>query len=144
MLKYENSKVRQIDRKILEELRKNLEIRVSNFDIISKTETEKVISIIEEKKRGIFLLFQGDFSLNEYNINEKIPKQKRELSFYDRIANNVILRRIEKIFNKLRDLEAQDYRATSVCADRQFFIKKVILENIQTSFIESCVNGIER
>lgn len=144
MLKYENSKVRQIDRKILEELRKNLEIRVSNFDIISKTETEKVISIIEEKKRGIFLLFQGDFSLNEYNINEKIPKQKRELSFYDRIANNVILRRIEKIFNKLRDLEAQDYRAISVCADRQFFIKKVILENIQTSFIESCVNGIER
>lgn len=144
MLKYENSKVRQIDRKILEELRKNLEIRVSNFDIISKTETEKVISIIEEKKRGIFLLFQGDFSLNEYNINEKIPKQKRELSFYDRIANNVILRRIEKIFNKLRDLEAQDYRATSVCADRQFFIKKIILENIQTSFIESCVNGIER
>lgn len=144
MLKQENSRVKQIDEKILEELRKNLEIRVTNFDIISKKETEKVLGIIKEKKRGISLLFQGDFSVNEHNINVRIPKQKRELSFYDRIANSVILRRIERTFNKLRDLEAQDYRATSVCADRKFFIKKVISENIPTSFIETCVNGIER
>ncbi len=140
----ENYKVKQIDRKILEELRENLKIQASNVDIINKAETEEILNIIEEKKRGIFLLFQGDFALNEHIINEKFPKGNRELSFYDRIANNVILRRIGKIFNKMVSLGAQDYRLIAVCADRQFFIQKVISGNIQTSFIESCINGMER
>lgn len=43
-------KVKQIDRRILEELRKKLEIKIENVDIISDAEIGKVLSIIEEKR----------------------------------------------------------------------------------------------
>ncbi len=144
MFEGEICKVKQIDRRILEELRKKLEIKIENVDIISDVEIGKVLSIIEEKKRGIFLLFHGDFTVNEQNINEKISEMNGESSFYDRIANKLILKRIEKIFNKMMSLEAQNCRLISVCTDRQFFIQKIISENIQTSFIETCINDMER
>ncbi len=144
MFKNENYRVKQIDRIILEELRKRLEMQVENIEIIKGSETEKILGIIEEKKKGILLLFQGDFTLNERNIKEKIPQENRELSFYEKIANNIILKRISKIFNKIMKLQAKDYRLISVCVDRQLFIQKILSENIQTSFIESCINQRER
>ncbi len=146
----ESKKVKEIDKKIVEELRKNLEMRIespniiNNNNVISKEEKQIILRKIEEKKRAIFLLFQGNFTLNQQNIKERDPKRNQKSDVYDTIANDVILKRVEEIFNRMISQEEQDYRLVSVCSDRKFFIKKIILENIPISFIDYCINGIER
>ena len=150
MVKNESEKVREIDEQILEELRKNLKMNIENpsildnVNVISTEEKQKILRKIEEKRKCIFLLFQGSFTLNEQNIKEINPKINQKSDVYERIANNVILKRVEKIFNIMISNKEKDHRLISVCSDRHFFIKTVISENIPTSLIESCVGVEER
>lgn len=150
MVKNESEKVKEIDEKIVEELRKNLEMRIEspniikNNNVISEEEKQIILNKIEEKKKAIFLLFQGNFTLNQQNIKQRAPKRNQKSDDYDTIANNVILKRVEEIFNRMISNKEKDYRLVSVCSDRQFFIQRIILENIPTSFIKDCINPIER
>ncbi len=150
MVKNESDKVKEIDEKIVEELRKNLEMRIESpniiddINVISKEEKQIILNKIEEKKKAIFLLFQGNFTLNQQNIKQRAPKRNQKSDVYDTIANNIILKKVENIFNRMISQKEQDYRLISVCSDRKFFIQRIILENIPTSFIEHCINGMER
>lgn len=143
MNKDEEDKVKKIDKRILTELIKRLEIRKDNVDIISKEEVEKIFQKIDEKKRVIFLLFQGNFSLNEKNISDRMKLRKQQLTLYDKIANNVISKRVEKILDRMIDLHAQDNRTICVCMDRKLFIQRILLENVQESFVKKYVEKEE-
>lgn len=87
----------------------------------------------------IFLLFQGDFSLNERNIEEKIEIGRRELNFYDKIANSIILKRVDIVMQKIESIKPLNGQLISVCLDRKLFIQKVLIENISLSFIQKYI-----
>lgn len=144
IIKDENKKVKEIDKKILEALRRNLELKDKNIEMVSKEEADKILNVIEERKRGIFLLFKGDFSLNEETIKRKFDSKTSETSFYEKVANRVLLKRVDAILDRMINSELDNGRLVSVCADRQFFIQKVFADNIPTNFIEECVNNKER
>lgn len=139
MIMYEHEKVKEIDRRILRELKGNLEIGRANVDLVRKEEVDRIFTVIDAKKQAIFTLFQGDFSSNEQNIKAKLGKNNIELTLHDRVANNVICKRIQAIFDRIIKQEPRNNRLISVCADRQFFIERVMAENIQTSFIQACI-----
>ncbi len=139
MNKNESNRVKEIDRMILTELIKKLEIRRDSVGIINKEEIEKIFQKIDERKRVIFLLFQGNFSVNEKNISDRMETCKQQLTSYDKIANNIISKRVEKIFNRMMSLHEQDSRTIYVCTDRKLFIQRILLENVQESFVKKYV-----
>ena len=61
---------------------------------------------------------------------------KNKISNYDKIANNVILKRIELIFKQIIKRKPENNRLVSVCMDRQLFIEKVLNENVNIEFIK--------
>ncbi len=143
--KDESANEKRIDNIILLELREGLKIKNSAINIISQEELEMVLKKIDEKKRIIFSLFQGDFSVNEKNIGDRIQFVKPQLTFYDNVANNVILSRVEKVMNKLISMNENDNRAISVCMDRKLFIQRILLENVQESFVKKYIEkDVER
>ena len=72
MLECENIKVKEIDKKILEMIIRQIDIKTKNVDILNSEQLAKILRIINRKKEIISLLFQGDFSVNEKNIEENL------------------------------------------------------------------------
>lgn len=72
MLECENIKVKEIDKKILEMIIRQIDIKTKNVDILNSEQLDKILRIINRKKEIISLLFQGDFSVNEKNIEENL------------------------------------------------------------------------
>lgn len=136
--------VKKIDNKILAELTKKLEMRKDKINIISEEDIEKIFQKIDERKRAIFLLFKGDFQINEKNISDKMIFYKAQSTIYDKIANNIISKRVEVIFDKMMSLDFQDYETLCIYADRKFFIQRILSENIPESFIEKCIEKDEQ
>lgn len=98
-----------------------------------------ILDMLKEKMKVVFLLFQGDFSVNERNIEERMEIAKTGLNFYDKIANNVILKRLDAIIEKIENLEPLNGRLVSVCLDRKLFIEKVLAKNISLFFVEKYI-----
>lgn len=67
-----------------------MKIKKDKASMICDEEIEKIFKRINEKMKAVFLLFQGDFSINERNIEERMETAKTELNFYDKIAKYVI------------------------------------------------------
>lgn len=139
MIREERFFVKEIDEMIKSQLEGKLEIKKEKVNNLEEAEIEKILTIIKEKKNLILALFQGDFSLNEYVIKQKMKKEECQLTSYEKIANRIILKRIDEIFDMITKQQTKSGRLISVCADRQFFIKEVISSNIQKSFIEDCI-----
>lgn len=143
MNRYESYKVKQIDRRILAELIKGLEIREDNVNIIQGEEMEKIFQKINEKKRIIFLLFKGNFSHNQRSISDRMKSHKKPSTIYDDITNTVVSKRVEKVFKKIANLHTQDNRTICVCMDREIFIKRILSENVQEDFVKKYIKEIE-
>ena len=80
MLENERNIVEEIDKLILDEFENIMKIKKDTVSIISDNKIENILKRINEKMKVIFLLFQGDFSINERIIEEKIALGKRDLN----------------------------------------------------------------
>lgn len=136
MLENENKRVKEIDKLILDMLKEKMTIKKDKISIICDDEIEEILKIINEKMKVVFLLFQGDFSVNERNIEERMKIVKTDLNFYDKIANNIILKRLDAVIGKIENLEPLNGRLASVCLDRKLFIEKILTKNISLFFVE--------
>lgn len=116
-------------------LKENMKIKKDKVGVIHDDEIEKVLSRIDEKLEVIFSLFQDDFSINERNIEERIRTLEPNLNFYDKVANNIIFKRLNNVMEKINNQKPIDGRLVSVCLDRKLFIEKVLDKNISLSFI---------
>lgn len=143
MLENERDIVQEIDKLILDTLKKKMKIKRDKVSIIPDNEMEEILKKINEKMKMIFLLFQGDFSINERNIEEKMEIVKTELSFYDKIANNIISKRLDIAIQKVENLKPKSGRLISVCLDRKLFIQKVLMNNISLPFIKKYIQDQE-
>lgn len=139
MLENERNMVEKIDKLILDEFKNIMKIKKDTVSIISDNKIEDILKRINEKMKVIFLLFQGDFSINERIIEEKIALGKRDLNFYDKIANRIILKRLDEAIKKVEKLKHLDGRLISVCFDRKLFIQKVLMKNLSLSFIQKYI-----
>lgn len=140
MIKSENYEVKKIDRRILIELTRNLEIKRENIDVLEQIQIDMIFEKISEKKGIIYSLFNGDFSENQQNIKERMHLGKgAELSLYDKVANNVIFKRVSEVFEQIISSNPQNGRVVSVCLDRLFFIQMILAENISINFVKSCM-----
>lgn len=139
MLDNEKKKVKEIDKLILDMLKEKMQIKKDKVSIICDDEIEEILNRIHEKAEVVFLLFQGDFSVNERNIEERMEIAKTDLNFYDKIANNIILKRLDAIIGKIENLEHQNGLLVSVCLDRKLFIEKVLTKNIPLFFVEKYI-----
>lgn len=144
MLEQENKRVREIDELILSQLRGNLEINRDSINIVHKEEVAKIIAKMSKKRDIILALFEGDFSINEQAIKERYIRKNGQIEIYTKIANKFMLKRLDQIFKKVIMSEPQNIRLISVCSDRYFFIKQVIEEDINISFIEACLKTVEQ
>ena len=70
MLEDERRQVEKIDKLILNTLKDKMKISKDKINIISDNEIEKIFNKINEKMEAIFLLFEGNFSINEMNLEE--------------------------------------------------------------------------
>ena len=95
--------------------------------------------MIDEKKEVISLLFQGDFSINEKNIECKIKDYETKITPDEQVVNNIISKRVEKIIDQMIEKDEKNGRLVSVCMDRMFFIQRIIQNNIGASLIKSCI-----
>lgn len=136
MLNNEKRMVKEIDKLIWDMLKAKMDIKKDKVSIICDDEIEEIFKRINEKMKVIFLLFQGDFSVNERNIEEIMGMVKTDLNFYDKIANNIILKRLDTIIEKIENLDPLNGRLVSVCLDRKLFIEKVLAKNISLFFVE--------
>lgn len=139
MLENERNIVEEIDKLILDEFENIMKIKKDTVSIISDNKIENILKRINEKMKVIFLLFQGDFSINERIIEEKIALGKRDLNFYDKIANRIILKRLDEAIEKVEKLKHLDGQLISVCFDRKLFIQKVLMKNLSLSFIQKYI-----
>ncbi len=144
MLKQENKQVKEIDELILSQLRGNLEISKDSINILHKEEVGRIITQMSKKRDIILELFNGDFTINEQSIKERYIPKNAQKGFYTKMANKFILKRLDQIFKKVIMSEPQNVRLISVCADRYCFIKLVVEEDLQMSFIEECLKVIEQ
>ena len=101
MIEYENRNVKEIDKRILEQIQKNLNIKEESVDILSKEKSKEYLTMIDEKKEVISLLFQGDFSINEKNIECKIKDYETKITPDEQVVNNIISKRVEKIIDQM-------------------------------------------
>lgn len=136
MLDNEKKMVKEIDKLILDMLKEKMKIKKDKVSIICDDEIKEILKRIDEKMKVVFLLFQGDFSVNERNIEERMEIVKTDLNFYDKIANNIILKRLDSIIEKIENLEPINGRLISVCLDRKLFIEKVLTKNISLFFVK--------
>lgn len=141
MIHEENKEVKKIDNTILENLKEKLKISKENVNILENSHMEKVLERIESKKQAIFLLFQGDFSVNEYNVNKRLCINKNKLTMYDKLANNILAKRVENLLNEMMDKDSKNTRLISVCMDRKFFIEKILEENVEPSSIRNWIEN---
>lgn len=139
MIEYENRNVKEIDKRILEQIQKNLNIKEESVDILSKEKLKEYLTMIDEKKEVISLLFQGDFSINEKNIECKIKDYETKITPDEQVVNNIISKRVEKIIDQMIEKDEKNGRLVSVCMDRMFFIQRIIQNNIGASLIKSCI-----
>ena len=139
MLECENIKVKEIDKKILEMIIRKMDIKTKNVDILTSEQLDKIIRIIDRKKEIISLLFQGDFSVNEKNIEENLQWSNAKPTIYEKIANNIVCKRVEEIMDKLMEQDPQNGRLISVCIDRMLFIQKIISQNVDISAIKKLI-----
>lgn len=141
MIEYENRNVKEIDKRILEQIQKNLNIKEEGVDILSKEKLKEYLRIIDEKKEVISLLFQGDFSINEKNIECKIKDYETKITPDEQVVNNIISKRVETIIDQMIKKDEKNGRLVSVCMDRMLFIQRIIQNNIGTSLIKSCIEN---
>ncbi len=139
MIEYENRNVKEIDKRILEQIQKNLNIKEESVDILSKEKLKEYLTMIDEKREVISLLFQGDFSINEKNIECKIKDYETKITPDEQVVNNIISKRVEKIIDQMIEKDEKNGRLVSVCMDRMFFIQRIIQNNIGASLIKSCI-----
>lgn len=139
MIEYENRNVKEIDKRILEQIQKNLNIKEESVDILSKEKLKEYLTMIDEKKEVISLLFQGDFSINEKNIECKIKDYETKITPDEQVVNNIISKRVETIIEQMIKKDEKNGRLVSVCMDRMFFIQRIIQNNIGASLIKSCI-----
>ena len=50
MIEYENRNVKEIDKRILEQIQKNLNIKEESVDILSKEKLKEYLTMIDEKR----------------------------------------------------------------------------------------------
>ena len=144
MIKNESYKIQEIDKKILTELISNLEIKLEDVNIIDTTHVDIILKKIRDKREVIFTLFDGDFSENESSIQRRMPENECEkLNLHDRVANNVILKRVEEVLESITRGEPEDGRVLSVCYDRLFFIQSILNGNISIDFVKKCIGIVE-
>lgn len=136
MLENERYMVQKIDTLIFNMLKKKMEIRRDKISIISDNDVEEILKKINGKMKIISLLFQGNFSNNERTIEEKIGIATSDLSNYDKIANKIILKRLDSVIAEIEKIDSKNGRLVSVCLDRKLFIEKVLTENIPLHFID--------
>lgn len=136
MLENERYMVQKIDTLIFNMLKKKMEIRRDKISIISDNDVEEILKKINGKMKIISLLFQGNFSNNERTIEEKIGIATSDLSNYDKIANKIILKRLDSVIEEIEKIDSKNGRLVSVCLDRKLFIEKVLTENIPLHFID--------
>lgn len=139
MLEKENKIVNEIDKLILSMLKEKMKIKTDKVNILCDNEIKEVTKRINEKMKVIFLLFQGSFAVNERNIEDEIEIIKTDLSSYDKIANNIILKRLDSIFKKIENIDPLNGRLVSVCLDRKLFIEKVLIKNIPLISVEKYI-----
>ena len=139
MIHKENNEVKKIDNIILEKLKEKLKMSKENVNILEDEQMEKVLERIDAKKQAIFLLFQGNFSTNEYNVNERLEKSRNKLTMYDKLANSILFRRVETLLNQMMDKNVENKRLISVCMDRKLFIQKILDENVEPSTIRNWI-----
>lgn len=141
MIGYENKNVKEIDKRILEKIQKNLNIKEESIDIVSKEKLKEYLRIIDEKKEIISLLFQGEFSVNEKNIECKIKDYETKTTPDERVVNNIVSKRVETIIGQMIKKDEKNGRLVSVCMDRMLFIQRIIQNNVDVSLIKSCIEN---
>ena len=146
MIDNERNKVEEIDKSILSELKRRMEIKREPVSVIPDKEIECILKKINEKMEIIHILFQGGFSINERTIEERLEYERQNLTPYDSVANNIILKRLDAAIKTVEDIYPQNGRLISVCFDRKFFIEKVLTQNISLPSIKKYiqVENIER
>ena len=137
MISSENEEVKLIDTKILEKLKENLNIDIQGIEMEQDIK-DKISRIIEMKKQAIYMLFNGDFSVNEYRVNSKLNSKNIELTMCERIANNILSKRIDVVLNNMIENAPNNGRFVSVCMDRKLFMKQILQANVTPDFIYSC------
>lgn len=141
MVKSKTLSGQDIDKEILSELMKNLEIKRDNVDIIDSKQIDLIFERIEEKKKIIYTLFKGDFSENERNIQKRMHTHKcTELSFYDKVANNVISKRVKAIIESIICREPKDQSREEMYLSRSSFIESILQNNMSIDFVQNCIN----
>lgn len=136
MLETEKKIIKNIDQLIFNELKEKLKIMEDKSDVLDNNNMKEILKKVNEKKDIIFLLFQGSFSVNERNIEERMQKNKKELNLYDRTANNIILKRVETSIKEIESTAPLNCRIISVCLDRKMFIEKIMKENISLNYVK--------
>ena len=134
---------RAIDLKIKKDLEEALNLKIKSIDILPEDELEKIFQVLDLKKDIINLLFEGNFSVNEYNIEEILESHQNASTIYDTIVNKIINKRVDATINKILEEDLDDGELVSVCLDRKLFIKKVMNSNIDKSLIQMYVKGNE-
>lgn len=143
---YKREREKQIDTIIFNELNKNLNVDTKNANLVTEEFLNNLLNIILSKKETIRLLFSKNFTLTEHNIKQKLLRNttlEKKPDLYNKIANKILSKRIEQIFNRLMEKNKKDNQFIAVCIDRQIFINTILSQNIESSFIESCLEDDE-
>lgn len=127
-------KVEKIDERICAELQKELQINFENGKekVLEDENVQKVYTIIEEKKKTIFSLFEGDFESKEKELKEKISKGEiapEEKSVHRTAANTVLFKRINKAMNNVLDSKNVSTLEKIIIINRKKVLEKILQEN---------------
>ena len=127
-------KVEKIDERICAELQKELQINFENGKekVIEDENVQKVYTIIEEKKKMIFSLFEGDFESREKELKEQISKGQiasKQNSIHTAAANTVLFKRINKAMNNVLDSKNVSTLERITIINRKKVLEKILQEN---------------
>lgn len=131
------------DELILKMLKNGLDINKSGVNILKGEKLSILCERIENKKQTVLLLFENEFAESEFKINCIMNNKNNNSDYYDRVANNILLKRINRIFQKLLEDMEDDGQYVSVCLDRNFFINKVLEKNVSLEDVKKCIKEEE-
>lgn len=125
---------KDIDKFLLEKLKKTLSINYAKERMILDDEQmTQIYKCIEARKSLIFSLFDESFSEKEHEIKQRaccIRTRVRQKPFANKIADNVIDHRIERVVKEILQDENLDPWKKIVISERKDFIHFLLNGNI--------------
>lgn len=118
------------DKLILKVLKIELDFNKDEVNILKDEKLNILFEKIEQKKQAIFWLLKNDFSFYEYKIGGRISYKNVNADFYDEVANSILSKKINRIFERLLESCKDNGQYISVCMDRKLFINKILDKNV--------------